>query len=142
MRRRSRLCGVLVASALAIIPNDKPAAASEAWTCFTVIKDKKIPTRYVVNGQILLHGDGSSHSKILIDDDRLLISSATYTSSVVRHPKNSAPVEIDEPIVTYFVMDKYRNKMFTLSNYLAPLMLDSFDKLIDPDMDAMDCTKD
>ena len=39
-------------------------------------------------------------------------------------------------------MDKARNWLFILSNYLAPLMLDRFDQLIDPDMNAMDCTKD
>lgn len=142
MGRRSRFCSCIFSVWLAILLNDKPACASEAWTCFKIIKDKKIPVRYVVNGQILLRGDGSSHSKILVNDNTTLISSATYTSSIVRHPKNSAPVEIDEPIVSYFVIDKAHNRMFMLSDYLAPLMLDRFDKLIDPDVDTMDCTKD
>jgi hypothetical protein len=73
-------CALGVAAGLTISPHDKSAAASEAWTCFKVIKDKKFAIRYVVSGQILLHGDGSSHSKILINDDKLLISSATDNS--------------------------------------------------------------
>jgi hypothetical protein len=59
---------------------------------------------------------------ILINDNKLLISSSTSTAAIVRHPKSSGPVENDEPIVVLFAIGKVRSQMFTLSNYLAPLI--------------------
>jgi len=107
-----------------------------------MVSGKAHPVRYVINGQIMLHGDGSSHSKILVNDDKLVISFATFMTPSTRYPKNSKPVEIDEPVTIYFIMDRSRNRLFTLSNMLTAVVTDNLGKMIDPDLDTMDCTKD
>lgn len=103
---------------------------------------QEVPTRYGVNGQILLHGDGSSRSKILLNDDKLLLSFATFISPITRYSKNGLPVEVDEPFVNYFIMDKSRSQLFTLSNGPAAVISDMFGKLADAEMDSMNCDRD
>ena len=95
----------------------------------------------MVNGQFLIHGDGSSYSKILLDDSKLLISFSVLTSKVTRRPENSSPVEIEEPFILYFVMDKSRDRLFILSNFSAMSWSgDTPITMMDADLDTMDCT--
>jgi hypothetical protein len=93
-----------------------PTVASESWTCINMAAGKAVPTKYVVNGKLLIHGDGSAYSKILLNDERLIISFGSFVSNVHRQPKNSQPVEIDEPFVTYFILDKIRSRLLMLDN--------------------------
>ena len=118
------------------------ADTGEAWTCSKVIDGKRDdPVRFVVNGQFLFHGDGSSHSKILLEDDKLLISFSVLTSKVTRRPENSSPVEIEEPSILYFVMDKSRDRLFILSDLSAMTWSgDTPITMMDADLDTMDCT--
>jgi hypothetical protein len=136
-----KICAALTIFLISI-SSGRVATAADAWTCFKMVSGKAHPVRYVINGQIMLHGDGSSHSKILVNDDKLVISFATFMTPSTRYPKNSKPVEIDEPVTIYFIMDRSRNRLFTLSNMLTAVVTDNLGKMIDPDLDTMDCTKD
>jgi hypothetical protein len=137
MSHHRRLCSLVAAIGFFVVLSNKPASSSEAWTCFQVIKGEKYPFRYIVSDKTLLHGDGSSSSRILLNDDKLLISVTTFTSPNVRYPQNRDSVEIDDPHTMYFIMDKSRKRFITLESVITLL-----EGLTAPSMAIMNCVKD
>jgi hypothetical protein len=118
-----------------------PVLASESWTCTKIAQGKAFPIKYVVNGNILLHGDGSAHSKTMLNDDRLLISFGSFMSSVRRYPKNSRPVDIDEPFVNYFIIDKIGSRLILLGNVGMTILSDMYGSLGDASLEELRCTR-
>jgi len=132
------IIGMMIVSLLCA----SPTVASESWTCIKMAAGKALPFKYVVNGKLLIHADGSAYSKILLNDERLLISFGSFVSNVHRYPKNSHPVEIDEPFVTYFILDKLRNRLLMLDNGAMVIFSDMHGNLPDASLEELPCTRD
>ena len=92
--------------------------AAEIWTCSKSSTASGISSS-ICGGWSILDSRRRLEFKNPLDDSKLLISFSVLTSKVTRRPENSSPVEIEEPFILYFVMDKSRDRLFILSNSSA-----------------------
>ena len=110
--------------------------ASESWTCSRLAVDgKPYKVIYTVSGTYLITGEGVGRSKILVNDDHLLIAFNSFLSTVHRKPPNMGEIELQEPFTFYIILDKRDGRMLVLDNQLTQTMSDTYGSLPDAHLD-------
>jgi hypothetical protein len=117
-----------------------PALASEAWNCIKIIKNKSYPHGYRVDGDRLLHSDGTFSSTIIENNSDHIISYYSFLSKTTRYPDNSAPVRVSEPMVGFIIIEKRSGRLTLLSNDTMSVLADQYGTLPPPEIDTEQCT--
>jgi hypothetical protein len=123
--------------------------AAETWTCTTVLGNgvPDFVVIYTVNGQTLMPSKGIARWKILMNDDNLLIAFSVFKAvGVNRHARNIGTVEVDEPVITYLIFDKARNRLLRLEDLHIAMFSDEFRPFgspidFDPTLERARCTR-
>jgi hypothetical protein len=140
--RRQPSCQLVLLAGLIFLFTGAAVHAAETWTCSASVNGKQFPVKYEVHGQVLLHGDGSASSKILLNDENLLISFASFMSPATRNLMAQGVARIDDMFTMYFVIDKRRGGMVVLGGAWTMPVPDVLGKLPPPDFRSLPCTKD
>jgi hypothetical protein len=115
------------------------AHASDLWVCTRIIDNKPIFTEYRIKGDILVINGGRGSSKILENNLDHVISYIAFLSNVHRYPKNTAPIEISEPIYIYIIIEKSSGQLTVLDSGTGTIASDSYGQLIPPSVQTEHC---
>ena len=137
---RSRHFALVATIGLVFVACGGRAKAAASWTCIFAAGGKQTPVRYQVYGKILLHGDGSSHSNILLNDSNLLISFATFKAKAGRII-NGRQVEVEEPTTNFFIIDKRQEKLFILDSVMSSVLSDEMGAMPDAELSSATCSR-